>query len=60
MSIFYKSDLIITNYGPPLREGIVELNEDGLIVSVFQDDSFQLLIDVKTSAILYLNCYQKY
>jgi len=40
MSIFYKSDLIITNDGPPLREGIVELNEDGLIVSVFQDDSF--------------------
>jgi len=40
MSIFYKSDLIITNDGPPLREGIVELNEDGLIVSVFQDESF--------------------
>jgi len=41
MSIFYKSDLIITNDGPPLREGIVELNEDGLIISVFQDDTFQ-------------------
>jgi cytosine/adenosine deaminase-related metal-dependent hydrolase len=41
MSIFYKSDLIITNDGPPITNGIVEVNEDGLIVSVFQDDTFK-------------------
>ena len=41
MSVFYKSELIITNDGPPVRNGIVEVNEDGVIVSVFQDDTFQ-------------------
>lgn len=41
MSIFYKSDLIITNDGPPITNGIVEVNEEGVIVSVFQDDAFQ-------------------
>ena len=41
MSIFYKSDLIITNDGPPIKDGIVEVGDDGMIVSVFQDDTFQ-------------------
>jgi cytosine/adenosine deaminase-related metal-dependent hydrolase len=41
MSIFYKSDLIITNDGPPIRNGIVEVNEDGVIISVFQDETFR-------------------
>ena len=41
MSAFYKSNLIITNDGPPLKDGIVEVNEEGIIVSVFQDDTFQ-------------------
>ncbi len=41
MSIFYKADLIITNDGPPITNGIVEVNEEGVIVSVFQDDAFQ-------------------
>lgn len=40
MSKFYKSELIITNDGPPLPNGIVEVNEEGCILSVFQDDSF--------------------
>ena len=33
--------MIITNDGPPIRNGIVEVNEDGLVISVFQDDSFK-------------------
>lgn len=41
MSIFYKADLIITNDGPPITNGIVEVNEVGVIVSVFQDDTFK-------------------
>jgi len=41
MSIFYKADLIITNDGPPIRDGIVEVNEEGVIVSVFQDVTFK-------------------
>jgi cytosine/adenosine deaminase-related metal-dependent hydrolase len=41
MSIFYKSHLIITNDGPPIKDGIVEVGDDGMIISVFQDDTFQ-------------------
>lgn len=33
--------MIITNDGPPITNGIVEVNEDGVIVSVFQDDAFK-------------------
>ncbi len=33
--------MIITNDGPPLRNGIVEVNDHGVIVSIFQDDTFQ-------------------
>ncbi|MFM7015852.1 MAG: amidohydrolase family protein [Bacteroidota bacterium] len=40
MSKFYKSELLITNDGPPLLNGIVEVGEGGRIVSVFQDDDF--------------------
>ncbi|MFN5346591.1 MAG: amidohydrolase family protein [Bacteroidota bacterium] len=47
MSIFYKSDLIITNDGPPIKDGIVEVNEDGLIRSVFQNDAFENFTYVK-------------
>ena len=41
MSIFYKSNLIITNDGPPINDGIVEVGDNGMIISVFQDDTFQ-------------------
>ncbi len=43
----FKSDLIITNDGPPLRNGYVDVNSEGVIVAVGQDSNSSSFTEIK-------------
>lgn len=42
----FKADLIITNDGPPLRNGFVDVNAEGIIVAVGHESSSDNIVEV--------------